>query len=224
MALKRISDYASATPPLVGTEMLEIETAGGVSQKCTVANIVGIATVADGDKGDITVSSSGTAWAIDSNVVSNAKLADVATQTIKGRTTAASGDPEDLTAAQAAAVVQGDGLTTDLCGYRGIPQVSFSTNTTIAATHHGKCLYHPASDANARTVTIDSNTNLALPVGFTFSVINETSQAVSLAITTDTLVLGGTGTTGTRTLAQYAVATVTKVTSTRWYVTGAGVA
>lgn len=39
------------------------------------------------------------------NSITNAKLADVATATIKGRTTAGTGDPEDLTAAQAAALL-----------------------------------------------------------------------------------------------------------------------
>ena len=57
--------------------------------------------VSDGDKGDITVSGSGTVWDIDANTVTNAKAADVPTATFKGRTTAATGDPEDLTVAQA---------------------------------------------------------------------------------------------------------------------------
>ena len=32
----------------------------------------------------------------------------------------------------------------------------------------------------------------------------------------------GTGTTGTRTLARYGVATLTKVATTKWYITGTG--
>jgi hypothetical protein len=61
--------------------------------------------VTDGDKGDVVVASFGTVWTVDSNVVTNAKLADMATATIKGRVTAGTGDPEDLTVEQARTVL-----------------------------------------------------------------------------------------------------------------------
>jgi hypothetical protein len=54
----------------------------------------------DGDKGDITVASSGTSWTIDANAVTLSKMADLATSTILGRVTAGTGDPEALTPAQ----------------------------------------------------------------------------------------------------------------------------
>ena len=58
-----------------------------------------------GDKGDITISSDGYGWAIDSGTVTNAKLAAVASGTIKGRSSAGSGAVEDLTGSQATALL-----------------------------------------------------------------------------------------------------------------------
>jgi hypothetical protein len=119
--------------------------------------------------------------------------------------------------------LQGDGLTADHAGFRGLPQVSFSANTTIAASHDGKDFYHPATDANARTITIDANGTLALPIGFTFSGYNDTSQVVTIAITTDTLVFVGDGSTGSRSVAQYGSWVCRKVTSTRWVISGVNI-
>jgi hypothetical protein len=54
--------------------------------------------VSDGDKGDITVASSGTVWTIDNGVVTYAKLQDVSdTNRLLGRATAGSGDAEEIT-------------------------------------------------------------------------------------------------------------------------------
>ena len=55
----------------------------------------------DGDYGDITVSSSGSVMTIDNGVVTPAKMADIATDTFIGRTTAGTGVPEVLTTTQA---------------------------------------------------------------------------------------------------------------------------
>ena len=61
-----------------------------------------IPTLTDWDKGDIKLTSSGTVWTIENNVVTNAKQATVATNTIKGRTTAGTWNVEDLTTTQVA--------------------------------------------------------------------------------------------------------------------------
>jgi hypothetical protein len=60
------------------------------------------ATVSDGDKGDITISGSGTVWTVDNDSITNAKLANMAQATFKMRAAGAgTGDPIDGTAAQA---------------------------------------------------------------------------------------------------------------------------
>jgi hypothetical protein len=109
-----------------------------------------------------------------------------------------------------------DGTDVDAIGFRSIPQNSRSAAYTIAASDAGKTIYHPASDANARTFTIDSNANLALEIGFTFKIVNRSASNVTVAITTDTIVQAGTGTTGSITLDQYATALLEKQTSTEW--------
>lgn len=53
--------------------------------------------VSDGDKGDITVSSSGATWTIDNDVVTYAKIQNVTTNRLLGRVSAGSGDAEEIT-------------------------------------------------------------------------------------------------------------------------------
>lgn len=53
--------------------------------------------VSDGDKGDISVASSGTVWTIDNDVVTFAKAQNIATDRLVGRDSASSGDMEELT-------------------------------------------------------------------------------------------------------------------------------
>lgn len=55
--------------------------------------------------GDVTTTVGTVATAISAGAVTNAKLANVGTQTFKGRTTAGTGNPEDLTVAQATALL-----------------------------------------------------------------------------------------------------------------------
>lgn len=124
--------------------------------------------------------------------------------------------------AVAASDLFGTGLTADELGFRNIPQNSQSAAYTTVAADSGKHLYHPSTDANARTFTIAANASVAYPIGTAITFINETSQVVTIAINSDTLVLAGTGSTGSRSLAQYGVATAIKVGSTRWIISGTG--
>jgi hypothetical protein len=108
---------------------------------------------------------------------------------------------------------------TNSVGYKTIPQNSESVDYTLVLADSGKYIYHPSTDANARTFTIPANSSVAYPIGTAISFVNMSTNALTIAITSDTMYLS-TGATGSRTLAQYGSATALKMTSTTWLITG----
>ena len=106
-------------------------------------------------------------------------------------------------------------------GYINTPINSQSAAYTLVAADAGKTILHPDSDDNARTFTIPANSSVPYPVGTVITFVNM-KNTVTIAITTDTLYLAGDGTTGSRTLAEYGVATAVKLTSTTWLISGNG--
>jgi hypothetical protein len=144
----------------------------------------------------------------------NASAASIFTSTVTGvtigsstiRTTAFPADGTTSTATAGA-------------GYMGLPQNATTTGSyTIVAADAGKHIYASAT----RTVTINSNANLALPIGTTLTFIAGTGATMTIAITSDTMYLAGPGTTGSRTLAPFGMATAVKITSTSWMISGNG--
>lgn len=111
---------------------------------------------------------------------------------------------------------------TNSVGFLNIPQNSQSAAYTLVLSDAGKHIYHPSTDANARTYTIPANSSVAYPIGTAITFINMTSQVVTIAINTDTMYLSSAGTTGSRSLAQYGSATAIKMTSTTWLISGSG--
>lgn len=109
--------------------------------------------------------------------------------------------------------------TVDSVGYTGTPVNSQSAAYQLVAADAGKSIVHPITDNNARTFTIPANGTVPFPVGTTVTFINMTNT-VTIAITTDTMYLAGVGTTGSRTLAAFGMATAVKVTSTSWIISG----
>lgn len=102
-----------------------------------------------------------------------------------------------------------------------IAQNSQSTAYTTVLADAGRHILHPTADNNARTFTIDSNANVAYPVGTAITFVNQINT-LTIAITSDTMTLAGAGTTGSRTLAANGIATALKVASTAWIISGTG--
>jgi hypothetical protein len=111
---------------------------------------------------------------------------------------------------------------TDAVGFRNIPQNSQSGAYTLVLADAGKHIFHPVGDNNARTFTIPANSSVAYPIGTAITFINMAVANVTIAITTDTLILSSAGTTGSRTLATNGSATCIKITSTSWLISGSG--
>jgi hypothetical protein len=98
------------------------------------------------------------------------------------------------------------GGTGFLVGYRNIPQQLQNGNYTLVLADSGKHVYK-ASGGAGETITIPANGSVAYPIGTAITFINQGGGTLSIAITTDTMTLIGTGGTGTRTLADDGMAT-----------------
>ncbi len=130
-ALNNITAVSAATNEYVltkdtgtGNAIWKVAASGGVS---------------DGDKGDITVSSSGTVWTIDAGVVSLSKMANMATSSFLGRNTAGTGAPEVLSASTARTILNvEDGAdatdATNVNAAGAVMESDYNAHTVLYAT------------------------------------------------------------------------------------------
>ena len=109
----------------------------------------------------------------------------------------------------------------NITGFMGIPQNSQNGNYGLVLADAGKHIYHPSGQA-AATYTIPANSNIGYTTGTAITIVNGSANNVTVAITTDTMYLSSNGATGSRTLAQYGIATALKVTSNVWVISGSG--
>lgn len=153
-------------------------------------------------------------------------LADGKTLTASNTLTLAGTDGKTLTVSNSIALAGTDSTTMTFppasasVGYLNAPINEQSADYTTVAADSGKTIFHPDTDANNRTFTIAANASVAYAVGTIIAFVNMSANNLSIAITSDTLYLAGAGTTGTRTLGQYGMATALKLTSTTWLISG----
>lgn len=106
--------------------------------------------------------------------------------------------------------------------FRRIPQKIKNEDYTLVLADGGGHIYRAQADTTARTWTIPANSAVAFSIGTAVTLVNDGgSEDVTIAITDDTLV-DGDGNTGSRTLAPNGIATILKVTATRWKISGTG--
>ena len=212
---------------------LALPTADGTAGQTLVTDGAGVLSFATGGAGDVV----GPASSVDSELalfnsttgklIKRASLTGLVKAT-SGVASAATAGTDFVAPSGALGTPSSGTLTnctadgTDAVGFRNVPIASKSAAYTTVLADSGKVIFHPSTDANARTFTIDSNANVAYALGTVLTFINMTSQVVTIAITSDTMYLAGAGTTGSRSLAQYGMATAVKMTSTTWIISGSG--
>jgi len=132
---------------------------------------------------------------------------------------AASGANTDITALDQDITITATGtIAADTIGYRGIPVNSQTAGYTLTLADASKFIRITTGG-----VAIPANGTTAFPIGSVITVYNDSASSQNITITTDTLRLAGTATTGTRAVAQRGIATLLKVNTTEWVASGVGV-
>ena len=108
-------------------------------------------------------------------------------------------------------------------GYLEIPQVTLSANTTPALTDSGKHFY--STTAGNLSITIPSNSNVAFPIGSAATIVVEAAGNVIIDKESGvSLYLAGNSTDAGRVVSTYGMATIMKVATNTWFISGSGVA
>lgn len=229
---------ASAWVPLGAGTSGQLLQSGGAAANPSWAT--GIA-LTDGDKGSITVSSSGTVWTLDDAVVTLAKMANVSQYQLIGRSSSGSGVPQVINTSATVYTALGSANGTDFrtsigCGtiatqsanavaitggtvagltsFQGTSKLATNTSGTLALAD-ADCICFMTGD-----VTLDGGV-FTSPQAIIFY-----SGAASRTITQGTsmtLRLGGTATTGSRTLAARTIAVGLVIGTNEITIAGSGV-
>lgn len=113
-------------------------------------------------------------------------------------------------------------LNSDSIGFRGAPLNTQDATYTLVLQDSGKTILH--TSASTHTWTIPPNADVAYPSGTVIVVANIGSGAVTIARGSGVaLRIGGSSTDGNKTLAQHGIASLLKLDTNSWYISGTGV-
>jgi hypothetical protein len=107
-------------------------------------------------------------------------------------------------------------------GYREVPQVAKSANYTLENYDNGKHVYYTGSGSTLTIPADGSTTGGNFPIGTVLTVVNNSSGNVRVN-TTVTLNQAGTANTGNRIIATKGLASIMKVASNTWFISGVGI-
>lgn len=116
------------------------------------------------------------------------------------------------------------GASASEVGYAGVPQNDRGAGNYTAVLGDANKHIYMSAGSGGQTFTIPANASVAYPIGTTLTVVANNTGNVTVAITSDTLYLAGTGfgTTGSRTLAHGGIATAVKIGTSSWMISGVG--
>jgi hypothetical protein len=187
------------TAALIGTTggnlQAVLDAIGGAATIDLTADVTGVLPVANGGTGGSTAGTARTALGA-----------------------AASGANADITSLrQSTSVAASGAISPSGIGFRGLPKSSQATGSTITLS---------LDDSGKRVPNtlggwaIPSNATLAFPEDTAILVQNTSSSSQTITITSDTLRLSGTASTGTRTVLQRGTCLLVKVGTTEWWASG----
>ena len=160
--------------------------------------------------GDLTVGNTSVNVAITSTAISGNATGTFGNTTINGTLTA-TGNVAGNTAGFA-------------IGYRDVPQNFTNTSFTLALTDAGKHILTQNTGSSTQTITIANNTSVAFQTGAAISIVVQSTGTVAVANGAGvTMYLAGNSTAkSTVTLNSYSMATLLKIGTNTWMVSGTG--
>jgi hypothetical protein len=107
-------------------------------------------------------------------------------------------------------------------GYKDVPQNYTNTSFTIALSDRGKHIY--TANGTSQTITIANNSSVAFPIGTAISIVSQGAGTITVARGAGvSLYLAANSTSADRSIATYGMASLLKVGTDTWFISGAGV-